>query len=147
MNSLRHFETLRLPPLRRTLRACDHVTRAQYFKVLWRVRFVDAYKFFSFCKSFCSFLFTLVVCHLPVYLLGLNLEFEPTIQGELFLNTNNNNNNNNNNNQLYSVNVSPNSTSHRLSCLSLVFILKVDDCSLHHSIHCSRHNSKISTDR
>ena len=36
------FETLRLP-LRRTLRASDHVTRARYFKVLWRVRFVDAY--------------------------------------------------------------------------------------------------------
>ena len=86
LNYLRHFETLRIPPLRRTLRACDHVTRARYFKVLWRVRFVDAYKFFSFCKSFCSFLFTLVVCHFPVYLLGLNLEFEPTIQGELFLN-------------------------------------------------------------
>ena len=65
--------------MRRTLRARDHVTCARYFKFLWRARFVDAYKFFSFCQS-CSFFSHFVVYHFPVYLLGLNLDFEPTIQ-------------------------------------------------------------------
>ena len=39
-----------------------------------------------FLEEFVVFFSNFVVCHFPVYLLGLNLEFEPTIQGELFLN-------------------------------------------------------------
>ena len=70
-------------PLRRTLRARDHVARARYFKL----RFVDAYKVFRFfLQEFVVFFSHFVVCHFPVDLLRLNLEFEPTIQGGLFLN-------------------------------------------------------------
>ena len=58
-------------PSRRTLRARDHVTRARYFKFLWRVRFVDAYKFFSFLQEFVVFFSHFVVCHFSRLFLGI----------------------------------------------------------------------------
>ena len=42
--------------------------------------------FLGVLQEFVVFFSHFVVCHFPVNLLELNLEFEPTIQGELFLN-------------------------------------------------------------
>ena len=61
-------------PLRRTLRARDHVTRARYFKFLWRVRLCWRVQvFFVFFARVCSFLFTL--CCLPFSRLFIGIKF------------------------------------------------------------------------
>ena len=45
------------------------------------------FSFFFLLQEFVVFFSYFVVCHFPLYSLGLNLEFEPTIQGERFLNS------------------------------------------------------------
>ena len=60
------FEFIQSTPLRRTLRARDHVTRrVRRFKLLWRMRFVDAYKVLVFAARvffFVVFFSNYVVC-------------------------------------------------------------------------------------
>ena len=73
--------------MRRTLRARDHVTRAIFQIFMVRTTLLTRTSFLVFLQEFVVFFSHFVVCHFPVYLLGLNLEFEPTIQGELFLNS------------------------------------------------------------
>ena len=84
----RCLNLLSLNPLRRTLRARDHVTRAifsNYYVVLLLTRTIFCV-FFFLARVFGNVRF--ILCYLPLSpfnLFGLNLEFEPTTRRELFL--------------------------------------------------------------
>ena len=69
------------------MRACDHVTRvifSNYYVVLLFTRTI--FRVYFLARVFGNFRF--IPCYLPPFLFnlfGLNLEFEPIIQRELFL--------------------------------------------------------------